>query len=240
MASKEELAGLTAHIRREIMESKQVRDTRLRQAFLPGKMLGAVEFAWDGETNWSLSFKGEPGKKYGSLLQMLQYPFARGSVHIPAMQDSKPVAIDDKPVINPRYYLDDGKIDFEVMKAAQIFADKICSTEPLSNIVVSRAYPPSQGDSTAGEFEDFLVNETESEFHPIGTCAMGGFDGDKAGVVDDRLRVYGVRGLRVVDASIMPLHISGHPQATIYGIAEKAASMILEDGRSTCQTVSES
>ena len=58
---------------------------------------------------------------------------------------------------------------------------------------------------------------------------MGGREGAKAGVVDERLRVYGVRGLRVIDASIMPLHIGAHIQATVYGIGEKGASMVVED-----------
>ena len=58
---------------------------------------------------------------------------------------------------------------------------------------------------------------------------MGGREGANAGVVDERLRVYGVRGLRVIDASIMPLQIGAHIQGTVYAIAEKGASMILED-----------
>lgn len=65
--------------------------------------------------------------------------------------------------------------------------------------------------------------------HPIGTCGMGGDRGIERGVVDERLRVYGVKALRVVDASVMPLQISAHLQATVYAIAEKGASMVLED-----------
>jgi choline dehydrogenase-like flavoprotein len=58
---------------------------------------------------------------------------------------------------------------------------------------------------------------------------MGGSGGARDGVVDTRLRVYGVDGLRVIDASIMPLQIGAHPQATVYAIAEKGAAMIIED-----------
>lgn len=87
-----------------------------------------------------------------------------------------------------------------------------------------------------------------TDWHPVGTCAMGGDEGGghggmaggdrkgggvdegrKGGVVDSRLRVYGVHGLRVCDASIMPLQIAAHLQATVYAIGEKGADMIKED-----------
>ena len=108
------------------------------------------------------------------------------------------------------------------------FADKIRQAEPLSSIIRSRAFP-APAISTDVEYRDWLVNTTVTDWHPVGTCAMGGRGGIREGVVDERLRVYGVRNLRVIDASIMPLQISAHLQATVYAIAEKGAHMILED-----------
>ena len=68
---------------------------------------------------------------------------------------------------------------------------------------------------------------TNPGYHPAGTCAMG-LDNDPNAVLDPELRVRGVRGLRVVDASVMPLLMGGHPQMTVYAIAEKAADLVKE------------
>ena len=206
--------------------------------------LGQIEFNFD-TSNYSPYFHSQPNKKYATMLQMLQYPFSKGSVHIPAMKaDGKPTTSDDKPIIDPQYYSGrGGPIDFAMMSISQKFAAKICATKPLSDIIISRVFPPEQshhdtngndlGNAVESEedFSAWVRDTTITDWHPVGTCAMGPYseDGKDGYVVDSRLRVHGVQGLRVVDASIMPLQVSAHIQATVYAIGEKGASMILED-----------
>ena len=226
------------------------REAILRRRFSPAQKLGHVEYIFD-LGNWSPFFRPEPstGKKYGTMLQILQYPFSRGSTHIrplPSSPEGQPgissadkssqsgSAPTDKPIIDPQYYAgQQGRSDVEIMLHGQLFAEKICATDPLAGIIRGRAFPPPRSDDESNDgLREWIVQSMVTDWHPVGTCSMGGRQGARAGVVDERLRVYGVRGLRVVDASVIPLQISGHTQATVYAIAEKAASMILEDWQS--------
>lgn len=167
----------------------------------------------------------ETGKKFGSLYQFLQYPFSVGSVHI----QSTPFEKED-PVIDPRHYDGPhGEIDLDIMLESTRFARKILLAPSFNKIVRQLAYPPASLFTDDEDVKTWILDSTATTYHPIGTCAMGGHAGIGGGAVDERLKVYGVKGLRVVDASIMPLHISAHIQATVYAIAEKGASMILED-----------
>ncbi|MBW4793262.1 GMC family oxidoreductase [Pseudomonas tolaasii] len=104
---------------------------------------------------------------------------------------------------------------------------KIYAAEPLSQHVVKETMPGNQV-QTDEQLLDYLRKFGQSMYHPVGSCRMGK---DQTSVVDSRLRVQGVEGLRVIDASIMPSICSGNTNAPAIMIAEKGADMIIEDAR---------
>jgi choline dehydrogenase-like flavoprotein len=190
--------------------------------------LGQIEYIFD-VGNWSpfLQPPNSPAsKKYATLLQILQYPFSCGNVHI------SPSDPHGRPEIDPQYYTGKGgvgELDLELQVHCARFGQKLAQTQPLASFIKGPAWPANAAaELSDGELKQWVVDNTITDWHPVGSCAMGGSLGIEGGVVDERLRVYGVRGLRVVDASVMPLQISAHLQATVYAIAEKASEMIKE------------
>ncbi len=128
-----------------------------------------------------------------------------------------------KPEIQPNYLA--AEADRRVIVGGIRLARRLMRTEPLAPYFVHEALP---GDDvrTDGEILDFARSIGTTAFHLAGTCRMGPAT-DPEAVVDDRLRVHGIEGLRVVDASIMPTITSANTNAATLMIGEKAADMIL-------------
>jgi choline dehydrogenase-like flavoprotein len=100
----------------------------------------------------------------------------------------------------------------------------------------ARELQASAGARTDEEIAGFIRDHADTIYHPVGTCRMGR---DEGAVVDERLRVHGLQGLRVVDASVMPRIVSGNTNAPVIMIAEKAADMIKADARAEREAVHE-
>ncbi|CAE6474994.1 unnamed protein product [Rhizoctonia solani] len=155
---------------------------------------------------------------YMSILTAVQHPFARGSIHI---NSSNPLVA---PQIDPKYF--SKSIDMETLVRSVKFSQRLSETEPVASMVVTRQDPAPEVTSDA-DIAEYIKTNFGSVHHPIGTASLA--PKELGGVVDVHLKVYGTTNVRVVDASIIPLHIGSHLQRTVYGVAEKAAK-IIKDG----------
>jgi choline dehydrogenase-like flavoprotein len=141
-------------------------------------------------------------------------PFSRGTVSLKSKDPSA------APVIDPKYLSDERDLDL-LVKGAKL----------TRSIMQGKAMKPYQhkemylrGDESDAELKEHIRARADTIYHPVGTCKMGV---DEMAVVDPKLRVHGIKNLRVVDASIMPTLIGGNTNAPTMMIAEKAADMIL-------------
>ena len=129
----------------------------------------------------------------------------------------------DHPKIYPNYlsHAEDRRVSRNAVKVARAIA----AAPSLKQYITEELYPGEKYQSDK-ELLEAARQFSQTIYHPVGTCKMGK---DKYAVVDDRLRVHGLQGLRIADASIMPTIVSGNTNAPTIMIAEKAADMILED-----------
>lgn len=155
------------------------------------------------------------GNSYWHLI-----PFGRGSVHMSSVEDI------NKPIIDPKYFF----IDFDMTTQVESgrIGVKFWSTSPVKEIIVGQFAPNATvlpPGATDEQWKKYLSDSSNSNSHAIGTAAM--MSRELGGVVDSKLKVYGTKNVRVVDASILPMQFSGHLTATIYAVADRASEIIL-------------
>ncbi len=144
-------------------------------------------------------------------------PKSRGSLKLAS---SDPFAA---PLIDPAFMQDPDDVQ-RMVKAFKIMRGVM--NQPALAGFSGKELPLSGTSQTDAQIEQFIRNNGDTIYHPVGTCRMGQGPFD---VVDARLRVHGLQGLRVVDASIMPQLVSGNTNGPTIMIGEKAADMIRED-----------
>lgn len=178
-------------------------DVQFHFAALSAEMAGAKTHPWPGCTF--------------SVCQLR--PTSRGRV---ALKSRDPMAA---PAMQANYL--STEIDCRTMIEGVRLARRLAHTKALAPLIGSE-YRPGDDAKSDDEILEFVRNYGATIFHPVGTCKMGT---DADAVVDSRLKVHGIAGLRVVDASIMPTLVSGNTNAPVVMIAEKAADLILEEAK---------
>jgi choline dehydrogenase-like flavoprotein len=170
-----------------------------------------------------------------TLALCIQYPVARGTIHIESAGELQPSTnpfISDQdilinpdptkpPVINPNY--GGHPADISLLAAFLRWGDKVAESKHLESSILQRRYPkPSVNLQDMDAAREAVHDLVAGEYHISGSVAMGD-------ALDSRLRVKGVEGLRVADASVFPNNVSGNIASSVYAVAEKAADLIRED-----------
>jgi choline dehydrogenase len=143
-------------------------------------------------------------------------PESRGHIHITAADPQRPPAINFNFLSSPP--------DAELTVRAVRIARAIMTAPAMAPFELAEA-APGAGRTTDDDIIDWVKQAAETTYHPVGTCKMGS---DPMAVVDAQLRVHGIEGLRVADASIMPTLTSGNTNAPSIMIGEKAADLVLK------------
>lgn len=176
-------------------------------------------------------------KNYVYIESALITPLSRGNVSISSADMNDPPLIDVGWLTNPT--------DLEVLTQAMKRARSIYESDAVRPILIGEEALPGKHVTTDEQIANYIKNDITTVYHASCTCKLFdlgfcfkvlthvptlgkmGNSSDPMAVVDSKARVFGVQGLRVVDASAFPLLVPGHPQSTIYALAEKIASDIM-------------
>lgn len=237
-----DIAALLRHGESTLPNTEDGRPSREQQAQLIRSMisspneasvqlcLGASQVHFDKSTYSDVFAVTEP-ENFAAILVSLPHPFSAGTVHINSPDPRQLPVVDPKFMSHP--------LDREVLGRHMKALDQLLAAEPFANLLKtggrrlpagSPLFAPEAAESESKRLEaakEHARTYIRSTSHPIGTCAM--LPKDKGGVVDERLRVYGVRNLRIVDASVFPMVPRGNIQSTVYAVAERAADFVKEE-----------
>jgi choline dehydrogenase-like flavoprotein len=156
-----------------------------------------------------------PGNGY-TLHACYLHPHSRGRLRLRSTDPAQPIAI------HAGYLGDAGGVDLQRMILAARLSREILDQPAFSAYRGAPVFPERRLRSDI-EYADFIRRKAETIYHPVGTCRMGN---DAQAVVDSELRVHGIAGLRVVDASVMPSLPTGNTNAPTIMLAERASALI--------------
>lgn len=148
----------------------------------------------------------------GAIVLGLQHPYSRGSIKAASSSTFDAPIADSGLLRNP--------LDITALIEGIKFARKIAATDAVAPLQPFEVVPGANVTSDA-DLEKFIRSSATTVFHPAGSTKIG--CRELGGVVDEKLRVYGVQGLRVVDAGVIPLLPAAHTMTTVYAIAEKVS-----------------
>ena len=171
----------------------------------------------------SVEVLGEPLDRFGAFTASVcnLRPTSRGSVHAASPDAS------DAPLIDPNFL--GTEEDMQTASDSLRLTRRIVAQPALARYR-PQEFRPGPELTTEADLRRAAAQMCTTIFHPVGTVAMGA-DGDVMAVLDERMRVRGVEGLRVIDASAMPRLVSGNTNAPTIMMAEKGAAMMIEDAR---------
>ena len=152
-----------------------------------------------------------------TLTSCIMNPKARGDVKL---SSGNPL---DLPLINPNFFSNND--DLKLMVDSLKFARSVVKSKPLSDIVIDETLP-GKNIKTNEDLINYCKRTVKTNWHPVGTCKMGKED-DPYAVLNNKLQVYGVEGLRIFDVSMMPKLVSGNTNAPAMAIANNAVNIML-------------
>lgn len=156
----------------------------------------------------------------GAMFLALQHPYSRGSVKAPSK------SIFDAPIADSGFLRN--PLDTILLREAVRFSRRLIAQPSIAEMQPFEAVPGANVTSDA-DIDAFIKSTASTVWHPAGSCRLA--KREKGGVVDGELKVYGIEGLRIVDASVFPMLPAAHTMTTVYAIAERAADLIKGIGK---------